>query len=233
VFCEGDVTRFDPKCVKSHFLHVFILVHPILEGYAVSVWHDPSVPAFGPLAPDPPLFVDKHSLRDYLLAKAINGENAAYHAQTLQKLHRRTRDTLMDTFVEQEMSKQARLTSRKSIRIGGKHTSIGSVSGGEIGLEPPQLGIQSDYVKKESMWKLSSPTISTSPTVAGRRMGVTGDLQKHDLATSLQLLSKGDGQTKSVGWFGRLRRSLDSTVQGLDLDPMPLDDVRDVIDNKQ
>ncbi len=226
MFCEGDVTRFDPKCVKSHFLHVFILVHPILEGYTVSVWHHPSVPAFGPLAPDPPVFIDKHSLRDYLLAKAINGENAAYHAQTLLKLHRRTRDTLMDTFVEQEMRKQARLTSRKSIRIG-KHTSIGSVSGSEMGIEPPQLDIQSDYVKKESMWKSSSPTISTSPTVASRRMGVTGDLQKHDLATSLQLLSKGDGQTKSVGWFGRLRMSLGSTVQGLDLD------VEDVMDNKQ
>ena len=40
VFLDGPTVRFRPSCIKSHFLHVFIVVRPVnTGGYNVSSWH--------------------------------------------------------------------------------------------------------------------------------------------------------------------------------------------------
>ncbi|KAJ3007131.1 signal-induced proliferation-associated 1-like protein 3 [Thoreauomyces humboldtii] len=132
VFLDGpqDHTkpRFDPKWVKSQFLHVFIAVHvdrttrPGQTGYGVMLACNVDVPWFGPELPTPPVFWNEGELRDFLMAKSrslrfaptdrfkladcscppvVNGENAAYKAPKFRKPHLRTRNAVLDEIVKE------------------------------------------------------------------------------------------------------------------------------------
>ncbi|RKP01658.1 hypothetical protein CXG81DRAFT_11712, partial [Caulochytrium protostelioides] len=106
-FADADVVNnaivpFDPALIASQFLHVFLVVQPVVlqstgrHGWRVMVTRLEAVPAFGPPLPDPPVFTDPAALHHFLLAKMVNGENAAYHSPRFRKPQTRTRNTLLD-----------------------------------------------------------------------------------------------------------------------------------------
>eukprot|EP01137_Pigoraptor_chileana_P025263 Opistho-2@94476 len=108
VFHEGT-TPFIPTCIKSHFLHVYVVVQPdVLSGgsstqparYRVSVVHRDGVPSFGPAASAPTIVERGPALREYLLAKMMNGENASYKAPNFARLVQRTRNGLLRDMVD-------------------------------------------------------------------------------------------------------------------------------------
>lgn len=89
-FVESDNTLFWPNCIKSHFLHAFIVVRtspsdpnsssPKPRKYRVSVVCRDEVMAFKPFLWNESLFESGPRFRKWLLAKIINGERASYSA---------------------------------------------------------------------------------------------------------------------------------------------------------
>lgn len=87
VFQEEN-TPFCPDMIASHFLHVFIVVQPTgnKEEYKVCVTARDDVPDFGPALPSPCIFRKGSEFKDFLLAKLMNAETAAYKAEKFAKL---------------------------------------------------------------------------------------------------------------------------------------------------
>ncbi|KAL7748301.1 hypothetical protein RI367_006260 [Sorochytrium milnesiophthora] len=101
--CSSEPKTFDPSVIKSHYLTVYIVVvRRIVDGqvqYRVSVTSEEEVPPFGPSLPQDGVFADTAHLREFLLAKIINAENAAYQSPKFRKLHARTRRMLIESIV--------------------------------------------------------------------------------------------------------------------------------------
>lgn len=99
VFQEEN-TPFSPDMIASHFLHSFIVIQPYTSGsYKISVAARDGVPFFGPSLPRNGV-VNKNQLKDFLLTKLINAENACYKAEKFAKLEHRTRSSLLENLVE-------------------------------------------------------------------------------------------------------------------------------------
>ncbi|KAM9259560.1 LOW QUALITY PROTEIN: pecanex-like protein 3, partial [Morus bassanus] len=82
VFQEPGARPFSPRALRSHFQHVFIVVRahePCTPrtSYSVAVVRPQETPLFGPGLAAGQRFPGGAGLREFLLAKAINGENAA------------------------------------------------------------------------------------------------------------------------------------------------------------
>uniref|UniRef100_A0A8C3V0B0 Signal-induced proliferation-associated 1 n=1 Tax=Catharus ustulatus TaxID=91951 RepID=A0A8C3V0B0_CATUS len=82
VFQEPGALPFSPRALRSHFQHVFIVVRvhePCTPNtsYSVAVVRPDDTPPFGPPLAEGQRFWGGSGLRPFLLAKAINGENAA------------------------------------------------------------------------------------------------------------------------------------------------------------
>jgi hypothetical protein len=105
IFLDGKA-KFDPGTIISQFLHIFIVVQPLQPeeslgiGYRVTVVSKTDVPIFGPPLPPSGIFHNISSLRDFLLAKSINGEFAAYMAPKFSKPQLRTRGALIEDLVK-------------------------------------------------------------------------------------------------------------------------------------
>jgi len=101
------VGRWKPATIQTHFIHVTIVVREEyrLPGknpvYRVGVVCRDDVPSFGPALPSPPLFEDPEVLRDFIFAKMINGENAAYSAPRFKVPQQRTREQMMERINEE------------------------------------------------------------------------------------------------------------------------------------
>eukprot|EP00094_Tigriopus_californicus_P006667 TCALIF_06419-PA protein Name:"Similar to RAP1GAP Rap1 GTPase-activating protein 1 (Homo sapiens)" AED:0.07 eAED:0.08 QI:0/0/0/0.33/1/1/3/0/889 len=105
VFQDGN-TPFTPDMITSHFLHAYILVQPIdpdtaYTRYKVSVTAKSDVPYFGPSLPSPSVFRKGPELKEFLLTKLINGQNACLKADEFSKLEQRTRATLLANLEEE------------------------------------------------------------------------------------------------------------------------------------
>lgn len=99
VFQEEN-TPFSPVSIRSHFLHVFIVVQVLDPNtsntrYKVSITAREDVPHFGPKLPNPAVFKKGPEFRKFLLTKLINAELAAYNSAEFAKLADRTRITLL------------------------------------------------------------------------------------------------------------------------------------------
>ncbi|KAK0151578.1 Signal-induced proliferation-associated 1-like protein 1 [Merluccius polli] len=86
VFQEPGALPFTPRSIRSHFQHVFIIVQVHQPGtphtsYRVAVTRSKDIPLFGPLFPRGARFPRCPAFRDFLLAKAVNAENAAEKAE--------------------------------------------------------------------------------------------------------------------------------------------------------
>ncbi|TRZ06820.1 hypothetical protein HGM15179_020288, partial [Zosterops borbonicus] len=96
VFQEPGARPFSPRALRSHFQHVFLVVRVHEPGtpraaYSVAVVRPDDTPPFGPPLPQHPQFPGGCGLRPFLLAKAINGENAAARGGRLGAMAARTR----------------------------------------------------------------------------------------------------------------------------------------------
>jgi RAP1 GTPase activating protein 1 len=87
VFQEAE-TIFNPECLTSQFLHVYLVVTPLDNDgtqYKVSVIQRDSVPSFGPILNHSTTFSCDQIFKQWILTKLINAEMASCRANTLQK----------------------------------------------------------------------------------------------------------------------------------------------------
>ncbi|XP_066196372.1 LOW QUALITY PROTEIN: signal-induced proliferation-associated protein 1 [Sylvia atricapilla] len=96
VFQEPGARPFSPRALRSHFQHVFLVVRVHEPGtpktaYSVAVVRPDDTPPFGPPLEAGQRFLGGSGLRPFLLAKAINGENAAALGGRLGAMAARTR----------------------------------------------------------------------------------------------------------------------------------------------
>nr|XP_050861252.1 uncharacterized protein LOC127068909 isoform X1 [Vespula vulgaris] len=110
VFLEADKTRFNPACIKSHFLHTFILVRvsPAAQTkspqkevtkYEVSVVTRDEVGAYKPYLWEQSVFEKGPMFREWILTKIVNGERASYSAPKFARMQERTRSQMMEDIV--------------------------------------------------------------------------------------------------------------------------------------
>lgn len=109
VFQEPGALPFTPKNIRSHFQHVFVIVkvhNPCTEGvcYSVAVSRSKDVPPFGPPIPKSVTFPKSAVFRDFLLAKVINGENAAHKSEKFRAMATRTRQEYLKDLAENFVS---------------------------------------------------------------------------------------------------------------------------------
>lgn len=99
IFMEATSTKFVPDCIKSNFLHSFIIVQVDLESkpdsYVVSVVSRDSVVPYGPPLYDKYIFYKGDQFREWILKKLIQGEQACHRSLSFAKLHARTRTLIM------------------------------------------------------------------------------------------------------------------------------------------
>ena len=134
VFQEEN-TPFTPDMIASHFLHAFIVVQPIDPctpnvRYRITVTARDGVNFFGPTLTDPSVPMRKGpELREFLLTKLLNAENACYKAQKFAKLELRTRTALLTNLVEDLHKKTCDFLHLTTPLLGGPSPTDGSVKG--------------------------------------------------------------------------------------------------------
>ncbi|XP_016148729.1 signal-induced proliferation-associated protein 1 [Sinocyclocheilus grahami] len=127
VFQEPGALPFTPKTIRSHFQHVFIIVQvhePCTENtyYRVAVTRSKDIPLFGPLFPKGARFPRSPAFRDFLLAKAINAENAAEKSEKFRSMATRTRQEYLKDLAENYVTTTPIDSSTKFplLSLGGK-----------------------------------------------------------------------------------------------------------------
>ncbi|XP_061072885.1 signal-induced proliferation-associated 1-like protein 3 [Conger conger] len=105
IFQEPGALPFTPQNIRSHFQHVFVIVRvhaPCSDStcYSVAVTRMKDVPPFGPPIPSGATFRDPALFRDFLLAKAINAENAAHKSEKFHAMATRTRQEYLRDLAE-------------------------------------------------------------------------------------------------------------------------------------
>ncbi|CAM2706512.1 unnamed protein product [Rotaria socialis] len=98
VFQENE-TKFNPECIASQFLHVYLVVTPLNDDgthFKVSVIHRDNVPSFGPVINHSNSFNCDHTFKQWLLTKLINAEIASCKTNTFQKYQERTKMQLFE-----------------------------------------------------------------------------------------------------------------------------------------
>ncbi|XP_072036397.1 rap1 GTPase-activating protein 1-like isoform X2 [Amphiura filiformis] len=124
VFQEEN-TPFVPNMIASNFLHSYIIVQPIEPNtenarYKVCVTARDDVPFFGPALPQPSIFKKGPELRDFILAKLLNGEHACYKADKFASIQERTRTALLDSLYTELHTKNEEIYGA----IAGMHSSV-------------------------------------------------------------------------------------------------------------
>ncbi|KAL3971181.1 uncharacterized protein ACER0C_026700 [Sarotherodon galilaeus] len=127
VFQEPGAMPFTPKSIRSHFQHVFIIVQvhePCTENtyYRVAVTRSKDIPLFGPLFPKGARFPRSAAFRDFLLAKAVNAENAAEKSEKFRSMATRTRQEYLKDLAENYVTTTPIDSSTKFplLSLGGK-----------------------------------------------------------------------------------------------------------------
>lgn len=106
VFQEEGSNPFHPTTVKSNYIQIIIVVRHIHCSEGKNFWHvnvcsAQDVPPFGPPLPYPPIFDDKHKLREWLIEKMISGELASYNSKLFIQQLRSTYKTLLSNLMEE------------------------------------------------------------------------------------------------------------------------------------
>lgn len=105
VFQEPGSLPFTPRTIRSQFQHVFIVVrvsNPNTDHtqYSVAVSRSKEVSFFGPPIPENATFNKSKEFRDFLLAKIINGENAAHRSEKFATMATRTRQEYLKELIQ-------------------------------------------------------------------------------------------------------------------------------------
>ncbi|XP_057216943.1 signal-induced proliferation-associated 1-like protein 2 isoform X2 [Triplophysa rosa] len=127
VFQEPGALPFTPKSIRSHFQHVFIIVQvhePCTDNtyYRVAVTRSKDIPLFGPLFPKRAHFPRSPAFRDFILAKAIDAENAAEKSEKFRSMATRTRQEYLKDLAENYVTTTPIDSSTKFplLSLGGK-----------------------------------------------------------------------------------------------------------------
>jgi len=105
VFLESNCTDFSPSCIKSHFLHTFILVQVSPKSkkkptrYDISVVTRDEVGAYKPYLWEQSTFHNGVLFREWILTKIVNGERASYSAPKFARMQERTRSQMLEDIV--------------------------------------------------------------------------------------------------------------------------------------
>eukprot|EP00794_Sanderia_malayensis_P015070 gene15070-16625_t len=116
---QDENTPFCPTSVRSHFLHVFIIVQVIDANttnarYKVSVTARDGVPSFGPTLPNPAVFKKGAEFREFLMTKILNAELAACKSEKFSQLAERTRAMLLQQMVDDFILKNEQMLEDSS-----------------------------------------------------------------------------------------------------------------------
>ncbi|XP_037079090.1 signal-induced proliferation-associated 1-like protein 2 [Pollicipes pollicipes] len=164
VFQEPGALPFTPKHIRSQFQHVFIVVqavNPCSDNtqYRVAVNRFRDVPPFGPPIPEHATFAKSRAFAEFLYAKVINAETAAYQSDKFVTMARRTRQEylrdlaanyLTDTSLEAAqkfsiMSFSSRKKDRLRPRFNPDAVQRGALSW-QVTVDDQSLGKQVDCV---------------------------------------------------------------------------------------
>ncbi|XP_074132635.1 signal-induced proliferation-associated protein 1 [Sminthopsis crassicaudata] len=140
VFQEPGARPFCPSTIRSHFQHVFLVVRAHAPctphtSYSVAVSRTQDTPAFGPaLPPGGGPFPASPAFRALLLAKALNGEQAASRARKFHAMATRTRrDYLLELATNEVTTTSLDSASRFGLpSLGGRRRERPRGSGGEL-----------------------------------------------------------------------------------------------------
>lgn len=147
VFKEPGVP-FDPACLAAKTQHFVIVVEPVDAFsetlYRVSCVHRTDMPSFGPYPSQKVFFTANKDFRNFLQAKLINGEHAAYMSERLSALRQRTRRTFLDDLLNRYVSDL---------------TSLNNWQGNEILTTADQLNADGS-LKKPTVWRRLSLAFS-------------------------------------------------------------------------
>jgi hypothetical protein len=147
IFVDGDEAEsyqscldFRPSSIISHFNHIFALVclNKTQNSYRLVLYSPESVPIFGPPLPFNGEFTDHLAFRDFLLAKLINSEKAAYCTPTFADKRERTLSLLMKDMERRyttelrksftQLNGTSPSTSRKYQELEQSFTEVGQVN---------------------------------------------------------------------------------------------------------
>ncbi|XP_059841097.1 signal-induced proliferation-associated 1-like protein 3 isoform X4 [Hypanus sabinus] len=172
IFQEPGALPFTPKTVRSHFQHVFVIVrvnNPCTENvcYSVAVTRSKDVPVFGPPIPNGFTFSKSELFREFLLAKVINGENAAHKSEKFHAMATRTRQEYLKDLAENSVTNtpvestgkfnlmllSAKKKEKTKPRLGAELHSAGAITWQVYAQDYSQaieveciLGISTEYV---------------------------------------------------------------------------------------
>uniref|UniRef100_A0A8C5KAP9 Signal-induced proliferation-associated protein 1 n=1 Tax=Jaculus jaculus TaxID=51337 RepID=A0A8C5KAP9_JACJA len=140
VFQEPGSKPFCPTTIRSHFQHVFLVVRAHAPctphtSYRVAVSRTQDTPAFGPaLPPGGGPFAANADFRAFLLAKALNGEQAAGHARQFHAMATRTRQQYLQDLATNEVTTTSLdSASRFGLpSLGGRRRTTPRGSGAEL-----------------------------------------------------------------------------------------------------
>ncbi|UJR23704.1 hypothetical protein I4U23_026685 [Adineta vaga] len=99
IIFQEDETIFNPECITSQFLHVYLVITPLDSNgnqYKVAIIHRDSVPSFGPVSNSSKIFQCDQIFKEWLLTKLINAEMASCRSNTFQKYQERTKMNLFN-----------------------------------------------------------------------------------------------------------------------------------------
>ncbi|XP_048480332.1 signal-induced proliferation-associated 1-like protein 1 isoform X2 [Plutella xylostella] len=118
VFQEPGSLPFTPRNIRSQFQHVFVVVRaidPCSENthYSIAVSRAKEVPLFGPPIKDGAVYPKGEAFTDLLLAKVINGENAAIQSPKFSAMATRTRQEYLKELARSHVTATALDTHQK------------------------------------------------------------------------------------------------------------------------
>ncbi|XP_014671772.1 PREDICTED: signal-induced proliferation-associated 1-like protein 2 [Priapulus caudatus] len=159
VFQEPGAHPFTPKTVRSHFQHVFIVVRAHEPNttnvkYSVAVTRSKDVPAFGPAIPKDKLFSKSKDCAEFIIAKAINGENAAHRSEKFIAMATRTKQEYLKDLA-------TNYVTTTSLDSGPTKFSKFSLSTKRKDKPRPKL-ITDAFVKGALVWQVQTEDFSQS-----------------------------------------------------------------------
>lgn len=220
VVFQEENTPFAPDMIASHFLHAFIVVQPIDAGtanvrYRINVTARDGVNFFGPTLPDPPIFRKGPELREFLLTKLLNAENACYKAQKFAKLEMRTRTALLTNLVDDLHKKSCEFLQTSYTPLlttpssgdaapgrtepsgvnGGSSSSTGSGGGGARFIDTVRKALSSARARNQEQQNASSGTSSRKSL---QDSSGSGTLRQSGASKTLHPAAKADKTDKSL-----------------------------------